>query len=69
MRGSRLRNGCGSLVLGVTLFEVAGWQSLAPPQEQTLQAEEEMHRVVNPQFTEAAEVVGTLLYHILRCFP
>jgi hypothetical protein len=69
MRGHQLRNWCGSLILGVTLLEVAGCQSLAPPQAQQLQAAEEMHRDVNPEFAEAAEVVGTLLYYVLQCFP
>jgi hypothetical protein len=69
MRGNRLRSWCGSLVLGVTLFGVAGCQSLAPSQQQQLQAAEEMHRDVNPEFAEAAEVVGTLLYYVLQCFP
>jgi hypothetical protein len=68
-RGRRLRSWSGLLILGVTLFGVAGCQSLAPPSEQQLQAAEEMHRDVNPEFAEAAEVVGTLLYHLLHFFP
>lgn len=69
MRGNRLRNWCGSVILGVTLLGVAGCQSLAPPKPEQLQAAEEMHGDVNPEFAEAAEVVGTLLYYVLRCFP
>jgi hypothetical protein len=69
MRDNRLRNWCGSLILSAMLFGVVGCRSLAPPQSEQLQAEEEMHRDVNPEFAEAAQVVGTLLYYVLRCFP
>jgi hypothetical protein len=69
MRGNRLQSWCGSFILGVTLSGLVGCQSLAPPQAQQSQAAEEMHRDVNPELAEAAEIVGTLLYYVLQCFP
>ena len=54
--------------MGVAIFGGAGCQSLSPPQQQQLQAVEEMQGDVNPEFAEAAEVVGTLLYYVLPFF-
>ena len=60
MCSNRLRRWFGAVFLGVAIVACAGCQRLAPPQQQQLEAAEEMHRDVNPEFAEAAEDVGTL---------
>lgn len=51
--------------MGVAIFGGAGCQTLAPPQQQQLEAAEEVHYDLNPEFAQAAEVIGTLLYYVL----
>ena len=67
--GNRLRRKFGAVWLGVAVFGFAGCQTLAPSQQHQLQAAEEMHANLNSELAEAAEVVGTLLYYVLQCFP
>jgi hypothetical protein len=65
---SRLQKWFGAVFLGVTIFGCVGCQSLAPTQQQQLEAAEQMHGDVNPEYAEAAEVTGTLLYYVLQWF-
>ena len=65
---ARRKQWFGAVVLSVALSGWTGCQSLAPTPQQQLEAAEEMHRDVNPEFAEAAELIGTVLYYVLQYF-
>ncbi len=65
---SRRKQWFGALVLGVAISGWTGCQSLAPTQQQQLEAAEEMHRDVHPEYAAAVEVIGTVLYYVLQYF-
>jgi len=65
---SRRKQWFGAVVLSIAILGCTGCQSLAPTPQQQMEAAEEMHRDVNPEYAAAVEVIGTVLYYVLQYF-